>query len=87
MHAAAPAASWAALDEFTRVGAALLATFLSELRVLVSLLLCVRALDSPFRSREPAFKTWKGSALQRRGPIPRGVSLQIFSLNIDSPCF
>ena len=37
MHAAAPAALWAAWDECTCAGAALLATFLSELRVLASL--------------------------------------------------
>jgi hypothetical protein len=34
MHAAAPAALWAAWDECTCADAALLATFLSELRVL-----------------------------------------------------
>ena len=37
MHAAAPATLWAALDECTCAGAALLATFLSELQVLASL--------------------------------------------------
>ena len=37
MHAAAPAALWAAWGECTCAGAALLATFLSELRVLASL--------------------------------------------------
>jgi hypothetical protein len=51
MHAAAPAASWAAWDKCTCAGAALLATFLSELRVLASLLLCVCALDCPIRTQ------------------------------------
>ena len=36
---------------YVHAGAALLAAFLYELRVLASLLLCVCALDSPFRSR------------------------------------
>ena len=51
VHAAAPEALWAAWDVYTCAGAALLATFLSELRVLASLLMCACALDSPFRSR------------------------------------
>ena len=37
MHAAAPEALWAAWGECACAGAALLATFLSEMRVLVSL--------------------------------------------------
>ena len=37
MHTAAPAALWAAWDEFTCAGTALLEAFLSELRVLASL--------------------------------------------------
>ena len=59
--------------------------FRSELRVLASLLLCACALDSPFRSRKPAFTTWRGSALQRRGPSPGGVSLLGFS-GPAAPC-
>ena len=85
MHAAAPAASWAAWDECTCAGSALLSTFLSEMRVLASLLLCFFALDGPFRSRKPAFTTGGGPALQRRGPSPEGVSLQGFS-GPAAPC-
>ena len=85
MHAAAPAALWAAWDECTCAGAALLETFLSELRVLAALLLCVCAFDSPLRSRKPAFATWGGSALQRRGPSPGGLSLLGFS-GPAAPC-
>ena len=49
VHAAAPAALWAAWDECTCAGEALLATLFSELRALASLLLCVCAFESPFR--------------------------------------
>ena len=60
--------------------------FLSELRVLASLLLCVCALDSPFRSRrKAAFTTWGGPALQRRGPSPGRVSFLGFS-GTAAPC-
>ena len=38
MHAAAPAALWAARYGYTFAGAALLATFISELRLLASLI-------------------------------------------------
>ena len=75
----------AAWDECTCAGAALLTTFLSELRVLASLLLCVCALDSSFRSRKRVLATWGGSALQRRGPSHWGVSLLGFS-GPAAPC-
>ena len=70
MHAAAPVDLWAAWDGCTCAGATQLTIFLSELRVLASLLLRVCALGSPLRSRKPAFTTGGGSALQRRGPGP-----------------
>jgi hypothetical protein len=85
MHAATPAALWAARDECTCAGAALLATFFSAFRVLASLLLCICAFDSPFRSRKPAFTTWGGPALQRRGPSPGGLILLGFS-GPAAPC-
>jgi hypothetical protein len=70
-HAASPAALLAARGECTCAGATLLATFLSELRVLAPLVLCVRALDRPFRSRRPDFKTRRGPALLRVEPSPQ----------------
>jgi hypothetical protein len=79
MHAAAPAALWAAWGDCTCAGAALLDTFFSELKILASLLLCACAFDSPIRPRKPAFTTREGSALQHRGPSPGGVSLLGFS--------
>ena len=66
-------------------GRCAVSNYLSELRVLASLLLCVCAFESPFRSRKPAFATWGGSALQRRGPSPGGVPLLGFS-GPAAPC-
>jgi hypothetical protein len=72
MHPAVPGALWAARGRCTCVGAALLANFLSELRVPAPLL-CVRLrIRQSFPFSEARFLGLGGSALQRRGPSPGG---------------
>jgi hypothetical protein len=70
---------WAAWDEFTCTDAALPVTFLFDCGFLPRPCVCVCVIGSPFRSRNSAFPTCGGSALQRRGPRTGGSLLGFWS--------
>ena len=85
MHEAALAALWAAWDECTCAGAALLATFLSELRVFAWLLgVRVRSRQSSPFSKARFSRLEEARHSSAAGQVQEGISLLITGVSLPT---